>query len=131
MINVRLIIQDSKETPKGVRSYFEFYAKEGHEIQECTEFRALVQSLMDNKELEFFEDVKGSKGGDVCTLEEGSTPPDINDTSDAVADSESPFEQDMCPEEPQDSENDQDLSHNNCINTMYMYYFHLSKLVEM
>ncbi|KAA3483107.1 hypothetical protein EPI10_005303 [Gossypium australe] len=72
MIDVGLIIQDSEEVPKRVRSYCEFHAKEGHEIQECTEFRALVKSLMDNKELEFFEDVKGSEEGDVSASKEGS-----------------------------------------------------------
>ncbi|KAK5833508.1 hypothetical protein PVK06_017351 [Gossypium arboreum] len=41
--------------------------------EECTEFRALVQSLMDNKELEFFEDVKGFEGKDVYDSKEGST----------------------------------------------------------
>ncbi|KAA3473955.1 hypothetical protein EPI10_024290 [Gossypium australe] len=65
-------IDVAKEVPKGMRSYYEFHAEEGHEIQECTEFRALVQSLMDNKELEFFEDVKGSEGEDICTTKEGS-----------------------------------------------------------
>ncbi|MBA0846178.1 hypothetical protein Goarm_022431 [Gossypium armourianum] len=70
IIKVRLIIQDSEEMPKGVRSYCEFHAKESYEIQECTEFRTLVQSLMDNKELKFFEDVKGLEGRDICVLEE-------------------------------------------------------------
>ncbi|KAA3454266.1 hypothetical protein EPI10_010210 [Gossypium australe] len=49
MINGGLIMQDSDERPKEVRSYCEFHAEEGHEIQECAEFKALVQSLMDNK----------------------------------------------------------------------------------
>ncbi|MBA0789489.1 hypothetical protein Gotri_027417, partial [Gossypium trilobum] len=35
--------------------------------EECAKFRALVQRLMDNKELKFFEDVKGLEGGYVCT----------------------------------------------------------------
>ncbi|KAA3481530.1 hypothetical protein EPI10_021889 [Gossypium australe] len=43
---------------------------------ECVQFRALVQSLMDNKELEFFEVVKDSKGGNVCASKEGSTEKD-------------------------------------------------------
>ncbi|KAA3482741.1 trans-resveratrol di-O-methyltransferase-like [Gossypium australe] len=34
--------------------------------------------------------------------------PDINDTSDTAADLKSPFEQDMCPEKPQDFENYRD-----------------------
>ncbi|XP_052880050.1 uncharacterized protein LOC128286692 [Gossypium arboreum] len=40
--------------------------------QERRKMRALVQNLMDNKEFEFFEDVKDLEGEDVCTLEEGS-----------------------------------------------------------
>ncbi|KAA3462011.1 trans-resveratrol di-O-methyltransferase-like [Gossypium australe] len=36
--------------------------------------------------------------------------PDINYMSDATTDSESPFEQDMCLEEPQDFEDDQDCN---------------------
>ncbi|XP_016706753.2 uncharacterized protein [Gossypium hirsutum] len=47
--------------------YYEFHAEEGHEIQGCDEFKALVQSLMDNKELEFYE--AGSDEGHVCALE--------------------------------------------------------------
>ncbi|XP_052477169.1 uncharacterized protein LOC128032582 [Gossypium raimondii] len=72
MIDVRLIIQDSKGMPKRMRSYCEFQVEEGYEIQECAEFKALMQSLMDKKELKFFEDVKGLEGGDVCASEEGS-----------------------------------------------------------
>ncbi|KAA3486551.1 RNA-directed DNA polymerase (Reverse transcriptase), Ribonuclease H-like protein [Gossypium australe] len=39
-----------------------------------------------------------------------SESPDINDTSDAVTGSESPFEQDMCLEEPRDFEDDRDCN---------------------
>jgi len=46
---MRLIIQNSEKRPKGIRSYCEFHAEKGYEIQECAEFKALVQSLMDNK----------------------------------------------------------------------------------
>ncbi|KAA3462638.1 RNA-directed DNA polymerase (Reverse transcriptase), Ribonuclease H-like protein [Gossypium australe] len=67
------MLRNSEEMPKKVRSYCEFHVEEGYEIQECTEFRALVQSLMDNKELELFEDVKGLEGEDVWASEEGST----------------------------------------------------------
>ncbi|XP_017621997.1 uncharacterized protein LOC108466150 [Gossypium arboreum] len=56
-----------KEGNRGGRDYYEFHAEEGHEIQECDEFRALVQSLMDNKELEFYE--VGLDEGHICTLE--------------------------------------------------------------
>ncbi|KAA3481290.1 RNA-directed DNA polymerase (Reverse transcriptase), Ribonuclease H [Gossypium australe] len=51
-----------EEVPKGVKSYCEFHVAESHEIHESTEFRALVQSLIDNKELEFFEDMRVWKG---------------------------------------------------------------------
>ncbi|XP_052882191.1 uncharacterized protein LOC108472802 [Gossypium arboreum] len=50
-------------------NYCEFNAEKGHEIQECEEFKALIQSLMDNKELEFYE--AGSDEGHICTLEGG------------------------------------------------------------
>ncbi|KAA3480332.1 hypothetical protein EPI10_020774 [Gossypium australe] len=55
-----------------MRSYYELHAIEGHEIQDCTEFRDLVQNLMDNQELEFFEEIKGLEGEDVCVSEKGS-----------------------------------------------------------
>ncbi|KAA3473942.1 hypothetical protein EPI10_024280 [Gossypium australe] len=51
-----------------MKNYCEFHAKKGHDIQECVEFRVLVQNLMDNKELEFFEYVKGSKGEDIIRV---------------------------------------------------------------
>ncbi|XP_040931872.1 uncharacterized protein [Gossypium hirsutum] len=57
----------SEKGNKGARDYCKFYAEEGHEIQECDEFKALVQSLMDNKELEFYE--AGSDEGHVYALE--------------------------------------------------------------
>ncbi|XP_052878913.1 uncharacterized protein LOC128285474 [Gossypium arboreum] len=59
----------SKEGNRGVKDYCEFHVEEGHEIQEYDEFKALVQSLMDNKELEFYE--AGSDEGHICTLEGG------------------------------------------------------------
>ncbi|XP_040967144.1 uncharacterized protein [Gossypium hirsutum] len=65
MMKEEIII--SEEGNKGARDYCEFHAEEGHEIQECDEFKALVQSLMDNKELEFYE--AGSDEGHVCALE--------------------------------------------------------------
>ncbi|KAA3481182.1 hypothetical protein EPI10_021567 [Gossypium australe] len=73
LVEGRLIIQDSNERPEGMRNYYEFHAKEGHEIQECIEFRALVQNLMYNKEIKFYEEVKGTREGDICALKERST----------------------------------------------------------
>ncbi|XP_052883513.1 uncharacterized protein LOC108451492 [Gossypium arboreum] len=65
MVKREMII--SKERSKGGRDYCEFHAEEGHEIQKYNEFKALVQSLMDNKELECYE--VGSNEGHICTLE--------------------------------------------------------------
>ncbi|XP_052886940.1 uncharacterized protein LOC128295418 [Gossypium arboreum] len=67
MVKREMII--SKERNRGVRDYCEFHAEEGHEIQECDEFKALVQSLIDNKELEFYK--SSSDKGRICTLEDG------------------------------------------------------------
>ncbi|XP_017644182.1 uncharacterized protein LOC108484794 [Gossypium arboreum] len=64
MMKEEIII--SEEGNKGARVYCEFHAEEGHEIQECDKFKALVQSLMDNKELEFYE--AGLDEGHVCAL---------------------------------------------------------------
>ncbi|KAA3481378.1 hypothetical protein EPI10_021749 [Gossypium australe] len=67
MVKGGLIKQDLEERLERMRNYCEFHAKEGHEIQECIEFRTLVQNLMDKKELEFFEYAKGFEGKK-CTL---------------------------------------------------------------
>ncbi|MFQ6669786.1 hypothetical protein Gotur_034901 [Gossypium turneri] len=58
MIEGGLIKQDSTERPKETRKYYEFHAEEGDDIQKCAKFRAMVQNLMDNKELEFYEEIK-------------------------------------------------------------------------
>ncbi|XP_016676201.1 uncharacterized protein [Gossypium hirsutum] len=73
MINGGLITQHSGERPKEARKYYEFQAYEGHDIQECSEFRSIVQNLMDNKEMEFYEEIKGSEEGEVYTSKEGAT----------------------------------------------------------
>ncbi|XP_016681304.1 uncharacterized protein [Gossypium hirsutum] len=57
---------------EGVESYCEFHHEEGHKIQECTEFRALVQGMMDNKEMQFYEEVK--EEGIICTSESTKVP---------------------------------------------------------
>ncbi|XP_052883476.1 uncharacterized protein LOC108451439 [Gossypium arboreum] len=73
VVNRGLIKKDSDEKPKRARKYYEFHTEEGHNIQECTEFRSIVQGLMDNKEIEFYEEVQGSEEVEVCTSEKGST----------------------------------------------------------
>ena len=59
-INDRYV--NSRKIPKGMESYCEFHIESGHKIQECAEFKVLLQSLTNNKELEFFEEFKGPEG---------------------------------------------------------------------
>nr|XP_012466212.1 unnamed protein product [Gossypium raimondii] len=73
MMKRGLIKQGSIERPEGARKFCEFHAEESHDIQECTEFRTMVQNLMDNKEVEFYEEIKGLEEGEVYATEEGST----------------------------------------------------------
>ncbi|XP_016732625.1 uncharacterized protein [Gossypium hirsutum] len=73
MVERGLITQDSKERPREARRYYEFHADEGHEIQECNKFRSIVQNRMDNKEMEFYDEIEGSEEGEVHALEEGTT----------------------------------------------------------
>ncbi|KAA3481781.1 hypothetical protein EPI10_022119 [Gossypium australe] len=70
MVERGLITQDSSDRSREAKNYCEFHDKEDHEIQKCSEFRALVEGLMDNKELEFFEYTEGE---DVCASKEGPT----------------------------------------------------------
>ncbi|XP_017618159.1 uncharacterized protein LOC108462759 [Gossypium arboreum] len=51
----RGIITSEKEGNE-TRNYCQFHGKEGHETQNCEEFKALVQGFIDNKELQIFED---------------------------------------------------------------------------
>ena len=44
-------------------------------IQKCIEFRTLVQSQIDEKELEFFEYIDGLESKDVCAFEERTKKP--------------------------------------------------------
>ncbi|XP_052477110.1 uncharacterized protein LOC105797447 [Gossypium raimondii] len=73
MMKRGLIKQGSIKRSEGARKFCEFHAEENHDIQECTEFRTMVQNLMDNKELEFYEEIKGLEEGEVYAAEEGST----------------------------------------------------------
>ncbi|MFQ6668783.1 hypothetical protein Gotur_034303, partial [Gossypium turneri] len=43
MVKRGLLVVDSERSFEGKKNYCEFHHEEGHEIQECTEFRALVQ----------------------------------------------------------------------------------------
>ncbi|XP_052483066.1 uncharacterized protein LOC128036195 [Gossypium raimondii] len=59
-----------------MRNYCEFHHKIGHEIQECEGFRALVQSMMDNKEMRFYEDAEERRS--IYATELGTGTPEIN-----------------------------------------------------
>ncbi|KAA3464159.1 RNA-directed DNA polymerase (Reverse transcriptase), Ribonuclease H [Gossypium australe] len=72
MVKRGLIISNSEEGTEGKRNHCEFHNREGHGIQECTEFRAIVQNLMDNKEMEFYEEIEGSEEREIYASEEGS-----------------------------------------------------------
>ncbi|XP_016733252.2 uncharacterized protein [Gossypium hirsutum] len=60
-----LVPQGLGDKIQDTQNYCEFHHEKDHEIQNCIEFRALVQDLMDNKELEFFKSIEE---GDVCSL---------------------------------------------------------------
>ncbi|XP_017624607.1 uncharacterized protein LOC108468225 [Gossypium arboreum] len=65
MQNRGLVPQGLGDKIQDTRNYCEFHHERYHEIQNCIEFKALVQGLMDNKELEFLESVEKE---DVCSL---------------------------------------------------------------
>ncbi|KAA3487090.1 hypothetical protein EPI10_030943 [Gossypium australe] len=71
-----LIDSDLAENERHIKNYCELHKTKEHEIQECTEFRILVQGLMDNKELEFYEE--GVEEEDICATEEELTKPGVN-----------------------------------------------------
>ncbi|PPD77353.1 hypothetical protein GOBAR_DD25722 [Gossypium barbadense] len=53
-----LVIFDSGGNHGNTRNHYEFHHKKGHETQESVEFKALVQGKMDDKEMEFCEEIK-------------------------------------------------------------------------
>ncbi|KAA3465162.1 RNA-directed DNA polymerase (Reverse transcriptase), Ribonuclease H [Gossypium australe] len=73
MINRGLITQQPRGELEGAERYCEFHAETGHNIQECLKFRVIVQNLMDNKEMEFYEEIGGPEEGEVHASEEGSS----------------------------------------------------------
>ncbi|XP_052874431.1 uncharacterized protein LOC128279513 [Gossypium arboreum] len=73
MVKRGLIALDLGRESKEERNYYEFHNEVGHEIQECVEFRALMQNMMKNKEMEFYEETKNPVEGDICASEGEST----------------------------------------------------------
>ncbi|XP_040951498.1 uncharacterized protein [Gossypium hirsutum] len=72
MVRRGLIVPSSERSFERVENYCEFHHDEGHKIQECAEFRALVQDLMNNKEMEFHEEVKEERS--IYTSESSKVP---------------------------------------------------------
>ncbi|XP_052878849.1 uncharacterized protein LOC128285384 [Gossypium arboreum] len=73
MVMRGLIALDLGRESKEEMNYCEFHNEVGHEIQKCVEFRALVQNMMNNKEIEFYEETKNPVEGDICASEGEST----------------------------------------------------------
>ncbi|XP_017604322.1 uncharacterized protein LOC108451099 [Gossypium arboreum] len=69
MVKRGLIALDSRKESEEKRNYCKFHNEVGHEIQECVEFRALVQDMINNKEMEFYEEAKNPGEGDICASE--------------------------------------------------------------
>ncbi|XP_016684057.2 uncharacterized protein [Gossypium hirsutum] len=61
-----LIVSDTKGGGE-TQNYCEFHQEVGHEILRCKEFRTLVQSMMNNREIEFFEEVEEKES--ICASE--------------------------------------------------------------
>ncbi|XP_016684262.2 uncharacterized protein [Gossypium hirsutum] len=74
MVKRGLIVSEGSCERK--RNYCEFHHEVGHEIQECTEFRALIQGMMDNWEVKFCEGVQ--EESDVCASELALGVPKVN-----------------------------------------------------
>ncbi|XP_017632545.1 uncharacterized protein LOC108475045 [Gossypium arboreum] len=69
MVKRGLIALDLGRESKEERNYCEFHNEVGHEIQECVKFRALVRNMINNKEMEFYEETKNPVEGDICASE--------------------------------------------------------------
>ncbi|XP_040940229.1 uncharacterized protein [Gossypium hirsutum] len=76
MVKRGLVISNPEGSCEVIRNYCEFHHEEGHEVQECIKFRALVQGLMDNKEIEFCEEVKEEEN--ICASESTMKVPKVN-----------------------------------------------------
>ncbi|XP_012448832.1 uncharacterized protein LOC105772025 [Gossypium raimondii] len=70
-----LVISDFEERYE-TENYCEFHREVGHEIQKCERFRALVQNMMDNKEMRFYEEVEGKRN--ICSSESATKTPEMN-----------------------------------------------------
>lgn len=69
MVKRGLIALDSRKESEEKKTYCEFHNTVGHKIQKCVEFRALMQDMINNKEMEFYEEAKNPGEGDKCASE--------------------------------------------------------------
>ncbi|KAA3483745.1 hypothetical protein EPI10_005891 [Gossypium australe] len=76
MVRRGLIESNSIKGCGKTMDYCEFHQAEGHEIQECIKFRILIQSLMNNNELEFYEE--GLERGNIHVIEGEVTEQEVN-----------------------------------------------------
>ncbi|KAE8654967.1 hypothetical protein F3Y22_tig00117034pilonHSYRG00338 [Hibiscus syriacus] len=74
-----IIPQQFRQKQNEGKNYCEYHQEKGHKIQLCPEFRNLVQKLMNNREIEFFEEEPGKKEDDVCSSEDSKPSQKIND----------------------------------------------------
>ncbi|XP_052886992.1 uncharacterized protein LOC108476994 [Gossypium arboreum] len=73
MVKRGLIVSDLREESEEEMICCEFHNEVGHEIQECVEFRAPVQDMMNNREMEFYEETENPREGDICASKREST----------------------------------------------------------
>ncbi|XP_052481139.1 uncharacterized protein LOC128035439 [Gossypium raimondii] len=65
MVKRGLVVSEGSCEKRG--NYCEFHHEVGHETQECTEFRAMLQGMMDNRKMKFCEGVQ--EENHVCASE--------------------------------------------------------------
>ncbi|PPD98193.1 hypothetical protein GOBAR_DD04791 [Gossypium barbadense] len=56
-----LVISDSEGNQGKTMNHCEFHHEKGYETQESVRFKALVQGMMDNKEMKLCEEIKEEK----------------------------------------------------------------------
>ncbi|XP_016752358.1 uncharacterized protein [Gossypium hirsutum] len=71
-----LVTSNSEGSDDEIKNYCEFHHEEGYGIQECEEFRVVIQGQMDNKEIEFYEETKEEKY--IYASESASSVPKVN-----------------------------------------------------
>ncbi|XP_016675184.1 uncharacterized protein [Gossypium hirsutum] len=71
MVRKGLVTSSIEGNDNGMEDYCDYHHKEGHRIQECEEFRTVVQGLMNNKEMKFYEEINEEEY--ICAPESASS----------------------------------------------------------